>query len=584
MNELERVEALLGRGYLPKELPPGFQSLSFSKNVVALRASFSAYLSSLSRKKREAHPLPSHSVHFDMARRGHSRRTLSIPNPVNQFFLAEEISRHWTAITNRINQSPYSLTKCDISERGRTIGMPPLSLLAEKRVIAYAGQGAILQTDILSFYHSIYTHAVPWAIHGKDAAKANRNAHDATMYGNRLDFLLRSCQDGQTIGIPVGPDTSRIISELMLCAVEDRLRHNPGAKIVKGLRYVDDFFLCFDSLADAETALGILREACLYFDLQVNAAKTSTTVTTAFIESTWAGNLSAAKISSERKAQRRSLMRFFSDVITITKTLTDESIASFAIRKSAKIRVHKENWDIYLSFLVRIGQEHGNCLDSIAKIICTYVAAGYPILECIPAFIDRLIVEHALYNHHYEVSWLVWMAISLNIRLAPSASKLIFQIENDICAILALHMRQRRLVGSSGNISSWLGPVSCEDLLGNHWLLIYEAAARDNWSISGARAAVDDDPFFSVMRKQGVSFYDTLARNRPVNIPNIRFNLIQELGERGRGVLPGNIWMQRGLPGEDVYEELGADYDEEDDEDFSYDPYDDDEPDEDGEL
>lgn len=584
MDELERVEALLGRGYLPKELPPGFQSLSFSKNIVTLRASFSAYLSGLGRKKREAYPLPSHAVHFDMARRGHSRRTLSIPNPVNQFFLAEEISRHWTAITDRINQSPYSLTKCDISERGRTIGMPPLSLLAEKRVIAYAGQGAILQTDILSFYHSIYTHAVPWAIHGKDAAKANRNAYDATMYGNRLDFLLRSCQDGQTIGIPVGPDTSRIISELMLCAVEDRLRHNAGAKIVKGLRYVDDFFLCFDSLADAETALGILREACLYFDLQLNAAKTSTTVTTAFIESTWAGSLSAAKISSERKAQRRSLMRFFSDVIAITKTLTDESIASFAIRKSAKIRVHKENWDIYLSFLIRIGQEHGNCLDSIVKIICTYVAAGYPILECIPTFIDRLIVEHALYNHHYEVSWLIWMAISLNIRLAPAASKLIFQIENDVCAILALHMRQRRLVGSSGNISSWLGSVSCEDLLGNHWLLIYEAAARDNWSISGARAAVDDDPFFSVMRDQGVSFYDTLARNRPVNIPNIRSNLTQELGQRRRGLLLGNIWIQRGVAGEDVYEELGADYDEEDEEDLSYDPYDDDEPDEDGEL
>ena len=204
MNELQRVEALLGRGYLPKELPPSFQSLSFSKNAAALRASFSAHLSTLSRNKRKEHPLPSHSVHFDMARRGHSRRTLSIPNPINQFFLVEEISRHWTAITNRINQSPYSLTKCDISERGRSIGMPQLSLLAEKRVIAYAGQGAILQTDILSFYHSIYTHAVPWAIHGKDAAKANRNAHDATMYGNRLDFLLRSCQDGQTIGIPVG--------------------------------------------------------------------------------------------------------------------------------------------------------------------------------------------------------------------------------------------------------------------------------------------------------------------------------------------------------------------------------------------
>ncbi|WP_155638984.1 RNA-directed DNA polymerase [Burkholderia multivorans] len=483
--------------------------------------------------------------------------------------MTEEICRNWDVISDKIQQSPYSLTKCNLSDHGRAIGMPPVSLLAEKRIIAYAGQGAILQTDVLSFYHSIYTHAVPWAIHGKTVAKANRNSQDPIMYGNRIDFLLRSCQDGQTIGIPVGPDTSRIISELMLCAVEDRLKANSNAKIVNGFRYVDDFFLCFDSLADAEAALAILREACLYFDLQLNAAKTSTIVATAFNESTWASNLASVTIPSGIKAQRRSLVRFFSEVIDLTKALPDESIASFAVRKSAKVKVHKENWDIYLSFLLRMGQEHGNCLDSIVKIICTYVAAGYPVLSSVHAFIDRLVIEHALYNHHFEVSWLLWMAISLNVRLTANASKLIFRIENDICAILALHLRQRRLAGSSREVSSWLGSVSSQDLRGSHWLLIYEAAFRDSWAIAGAKAAVDGDPFFSAMRDQGVSFHDTVARNRPVNIPNIEFYLLQELGIRKRGLLPGNIWLQRDLPATEDYEELGADYDEEDD-DLSY--------------
>ncbi|SAL22557.1 Reverse transcriptase (RNA-dependent DNA polymerase) [Caballeronia peredens] len=392
--------------------------------------------------------------------------------------------------------------------------MPPLSLLAETRILAYASQGAILQTDVLSFYHSIYTHAVPWAIHGKAESKANRNPSDPSMYGNRIDFLLRSCQDGQTIGIPVGPDTSRIISELMLCAVEDRLRLTPSARNATGFRYVDDFFLCFDSLSQAESTLAGLREACMYYDLQLNAAKTSTLIATAFNEVTWARNLSGFSISSG-KAQRRSLMRFFSEVIALTKTLPDESIASFAVRKSAKIKVLKENWDIYLSFLLRIGQEHGNCLDSIVKIVCTYVSARYPILDSIHRIIDRLLIEHALYNHHFEVSWLLWLALSLNIRLSQNASNLIFRIENDICAILALHMRQRRLAGSSKEVAAWLGSISSSDLLSNHWLLIYESSLRDSWSIPGAKSAVDGDPLFSRMRDKGVSFYETRARNRP---------------------------------------------------------------------
>jgi len=442
--------------------------------------------------------------------------------------------------------------------------MPPLSVLAEKRIIAYAGQGAILQTDVLSFYHSIYTHAVPWAIHGKAAAKANRNSRDLSVYGNRLDSLLRSCQDGQTVGIPVGPDTSRLISELMLCAVEDMITKNPATKISGGFRYVDDFFFCFDSLADAETTLAILREACLHFDLQLNAAKTSTINAIAFNESTWTGSLFALSISSSGKAQRRTLMRFFSEVISLTKALPDESIASFAVRKTAKVKIQKENWDIYLSFLLRIGQEHSNCLDAIVKIICTYIAAGYPLLTSVGNFIERVIVDHASYNHHFEIAWILWLSRSLNIRLSASASKLVSRIENSVCAILALHLRQRRLLSGGRGLFSWLGPVTSSELLGSHWLLIYEAAQRDSWSIAGAKSAVRDDSFFSALLDEGISFYHTRAYNRPVNIPGIQFDLHSELRGRRSAVLPGNILIERNSwLHETDYEELGADYDDE---------------------
>jgi hypothetical protein len=177
------------------------------------------------------------------------------------------------------------------------------------------------------------------------------------------------------------------------------------------------------------------------------------------------------------------------------------------------------------------------------------------------------------------------MAISLNIRLTSNASKLVFRIENDICAILALHMRQRRLVGNSRELSSWLGSVTSEDLLGSHWLLIYEAASHDNWAIEGAKAAVDGDPFFSTMREAGVSFYTTVARNRPVNIPYIKPYLLEQLGQRRRGLLPGNIWIERDLPADEEYEELGTDYDEDDD-DFPnmWHDEEDDNDDEDGDL
>ena len=169
-------EALIGRGYFPKELPPPFKTTSLSSAASTLRAEWNSLKSTLNSKQRAKHPIPSHPVLFDMARKGHARRTLSIPNPINQFYLSEEIAKHWTIIKKKIDGSEISITKCEIGDQGRAVPMPPISTLSEKRIILYASQGAILVTDILSFYHSTYTHAVPWALHGKANAKVKRDA------------------------------------------------------------------------------------------------------------------------------------------------------------------------------------------------------------------------------------------------------------------------------------------------------------------------------------------------------------------------------------------------------------------------
>lgn len=557
----QSVQALLGRGYFPKELPPPFQTHQFAEKAMILRASWTALGAAMSSRARSKHPLPSHPVLFDMARKGHARRTLAIPNPINQFYLVEEIAKRWTAISELIESSTLSITKCTIAPEGRAVPIPPLASLAEKRIILYAAQGAILQTDVLSFYHSIYTHAIPWALHGKTLAKANRDSQDPAVFGNRIDLLIRSCQDGQTIGVPVGPDTSRIISELLLCAVEKKMPQKLRERIASGFRYIDDFFLCFNSLADAEAVLAGIREACLHFDLQLNAAKTNTIPALAFNEETWPSEISAMRIALSGKSQRRSLMRYFSGVIRLAKELPSESIASFAVRSSTKVLVDRENWDLYEAFLLRMARENSNCIDSVVKILCTYAAIGYTISPSVSRFIERIIADHAPYNQHFEVAWALWLARSLDIRLSAVSSSLVLRMENDICAVLSLHLRGRRLMSGRNVISSWLGSVTAEDLRGDHWLLIYEGAVRRGWSVPGALAAVAADKFFAAMKSENVSFYDSRAYNRPLNLPGIDRQIRIALGERKRALLPGAIMAVSKSPWQEGdYEELGGDY------------------------
>src|SRR3546814_11832432 len=75
--------------------------------------------------------------------------------------------------------------------------------------------GRYVKTDSTRVYPSIYTHSIAWAILGKAHVKAS---HHTTAFkghfANHLDKAVGAGQEGQTIGIPIGPDTSRIIAEL----------------------------------------------------------------------------------------------------------------------------------------------------------------------------------------------------------------------------------------------------------------------------------------------------------------------------------------------------------------------------------
>ncbi|RSV16267.1 hypothetical protein CA235_05155 [Sphingomonas sp. ABOLF] len=497
-----------------------------------------------------------------MARKGHSRRMLGVPNPVNQYYLSSAITDHQDDFERIYDRSSISLTPAKIEAVGkRAVNMPKLSLLSEKRIQAYATARAILQTDVLSFYHAIYTHSIPWALHGKRIAKRNRNPADPAMYGNRLDALLRACQDGQTIGIPVGPDSSRIISELILCAIEEHVGSVNFGRVVGGYRYMDDFFLCFRSHVDAEAFLAALREAVLNFGLQLNASKTQIVDALSFNEESWPGDITQLGIARSPEEQRRNLMRFFTEVIRHSKSLPDESIASFAVRKTSRTLVLRENWDIYEPFLLRVARENSNCLDSVVKLLCSYAAAGYQISERVKYFAESMIEEHAPYNHHYEVAWTLWLCRSLSIRLGEAATRAVARVENSLCACLVLMLRSRTLLTGRGAVSEWTGTVDAGDLRGEHWMLVYEAGIRKSWALPGAEAAVGADPHFRILRDLGVSFFDATATNVALELPTIDHLLETSLAGRRSATLPGAIRFESRIPRyQRRYEKLGEDY------------------------
>lgn len=138
---------------------------------------------------------------------------------------------------------------------------------------------SMLQVDIAKCFPSIYTHSVSWAIKSKRVAKAMLGSSGD--FDGAFDNLMQLINYGETNGIIIGPEVSRIFSEIILQKIDLNLVKNLEEQDLhvgedyNFRRYVDDYFIFFRS-EDAKKAFIKTLEACLLeYKMYLNEAKTT---------------------------------------------------------------------------------------------------------------------------------------------------------------------------------------------------------------------------------------------------------------------------------------------------------------------
>ncbi len=139
----------------------------------------------------------------------------------------------------------------------------------------------LLRLDVSKCFDSIYTHSLPWSTLGTAAAKDFLEESKNT-FGGRFDRLMQEMNQGETNGIVIGPEFSRIFAEIILQYADRNFQrtmfetHGYRNKVdYQAFRYVDDYFIFCSSgvdLGHVEKQLGI---ALKDLKLSVNAAKST---------------------------------------------------------------------------------------------------------------------------------------------------------------------------------------------------------------------------------------------------------------------------------------------------------------------
>jgi RNA-directed DNA polymerase len=143
----------------------------------------------------------------------------------------------------------------------------------EQRSIAYSLEfTSVLHTDVTDCYGSLYTHSIPWAIHGVEESKKN---HDISLLGNDIDLHIRAGRYGQTNGISQGSTLMDFIAELTLAYVDNLINNEIGEDPeIAVIRYRDDYRIFANSDADAENCLQVVSKALRCVGMRLNNAKT----------------------------------------------------------------------------------------------------------------------------------------------------------------------------------------------------------------------------------------------------------------------------------------------------------------------
>ena len=188
-------ENLLARA-LPEAVPPIFSSAKF--------VTFSAQFPSTIRVPKDVR-----GVDFSASQSGYRRRTFLIPHPIAQFYVADFLEKRWPEVKQFIDQSPYSLSKHEVApaDSARSIAFTSFNELHSVLHKRLGHFPFIARSDIRRFYPRYIPIRLAGRFMAKPLRKLDRRANSPEVFFNQSDLAIRRGQDGQTIGIPIGPDS-----------------------------------------------------------------------------------------------------------------------------------------------------------------------------------------------------------------------------------------------------------------------------------------------------------------------------------------------------------------------------------------
>ena len=481
------TDRLLQYNYLPNqrtrgdELPPVFESKTFTRSVALSFAGLG-----------ETTPKPGHdAVEYKLTRHDGQTRTLHIPHPAAYARLVLTLEKHWHLLPDLFNNKS-SYIKPRFHRDGRLFMMNYSSWITKTLggLKLRLTSKFVAKADISSFYSSIYTHSIPWALVGLQTAKRS----DRRQWFDEIDQAFQAAKRKETNGVAIGPGTSNIAGEIILYRIDEYLR-NKGYKFY---RYVDDYTAFSENQQSAELFIHDLSQQLAKYKLSLNMKKTVTGTLPQTEKEHWVIELQAAAATLPRTMSPSQVSQLIDQTILIAQKFKAQGAYKYAA-SILEARVRPGNSSI-TAFVALMGLcEHAPSLISSLRHFLPTASqlATHNVLDPYLALLENSI----FFRRTDGVCWLLYYMGTLGVMIPSTiASKI---VDSRDCLPILLLYAYGDSTAKKAVVAFAQKAISAPDMHDRHayWMLIYELHRIGALKKPGA-----EKQQFDMMKAAGVKF------------------------------------------------------------------------------
>lgn len=412
MNELspsDLFDGLLGYGLFAEKIPPVFSSKDFCDHY------------------KKGTKLSPENPKCDYIRYESMRcicvpRPLSIPNPFAYADLCMSLKLHWgelksyfstTTSNQKHKNSRIHIRKLKNSESIFDMNYKNFSSDGNPQDDLVRFSRYKVAADISNCFPSIYTHAIPWAVKGKAASKV-----DTSHWSDELDEKCRNTKYGETSGILIGPHASNVISEIILCRIDEALV-NEGFTY---FRCIDDYTCYCSSMEEAEDFIASLNKQLKLFELSMNHKKTRITTLPDTSETDWIIRLNSVYFGNTYNADKKqvvplSVLKTYLDIaVRATIEGNDAVPLNYAIKVLSSKYLGTKAKEYYINRLKHLVFSYPYLAPLMQEYVFTAFSVSKSDIKELANAMYRYGFEHDAYEaSSYALYWAIVNDIQLNI-------------------------------------------------------------------------------------------------------------------------------------------------------------------------